>query len=99
MPFAQGQDVSRLRAAVDRAAQEIKDYTQAYEDHRALVQVLSAAEQAEPGNKPKIDMLVVMEGRLEATRLRETSALFLLANCLIAESSAAQRPLPSLLLR
>ncbi len=44
VPFAQGQDVSRLRAAVDRVAQEIKDYTQEYEDHRALVQALSAAE-------------------------------------------------------
>jgi len=90
VPFAQGQDVSRLRAAVDRAAQEIKDYSHEYEDQRALVQALSAAEHAEPGNKQKIGILVVMEGRLEATRLRESSALSILGNCPIAESSAAQ---------
>ena len=90
VPFAQGQDVSRLRAAVDRSAQEIKDYTQEYEDQRALVQALSAAEQAEPGNKSKFDILVVREGRLEAARLRETAALSMLSNCLIAESSAVQ---------
>ena len=90
VPFAQGQDVSRLRAAMDMSAQEIKDYTQEYEDQRALVQALSAAEQAEPGNESKLDILVVREGRLEAARLRETSALSLLANCLIAESSAVQ---------
>ena len=58
VPFAQGQDVSRLRASVDSSAQEIKDYTQEYEDQRAVVQALSAAEQAEPGNKPKIDILI-----------------------------------------
>ncbi len=44
VPFAQGQDVSRLRAAVDRSSQEIKDYTQEYENHRAIVEALSAAE-------------------------------------------------------
>ena len=34
VPFAQGQDVIRLRAAVDRSSQEIKDYTVEYEDQR-----------------------------------------------------------------
>jgi hypothetical protein len=55
VPFAQGQDVSRLRMAVDMFSQEIKDYAQEYEDHRAIVEALSAAKQAEPGNKPKIE--------------------------------------------
>ena len=58
VPFAQGEDVSRLRVDVDRSAQDIKDYTKEYEDQRAVVEALSAAEQAEPGNKPKIDILI-----------------------------------------
>jgi hypothetical protein len=90
VPFVQGEDVSRLRAAVDRSAQEIKDYTQQYEDQRALVQALSAAEQAEPGNKPMIDTLTERGSQLEAARLRETSALAMLSNCLMADSSAIQ---------
>jgi hypothetical protein len=75
VPFAQGQDVSRLRAAVDKSAQETKDYLQEYEDQRATVEALSAAEQAEPGNKSKMDILGMRERRLEAARLRETAAL------------------------
>ena len=86
--FGQGQDVSRLRAAVDRSSQEIKDYLQEYEDQRAIVEALSAAEQAEPGNKSKIGILGMRERRLEAARLRETAALSLLANCLIADNNA-----------
>ena len=70
-PFAQGHDVSRLRAAVDMSFQEIKDYTHEYHVQRAIVEALSVAEQAEPGNKPKIDILGVRERRLEAARLRE----------------------------
>jgi hypothetical protein len=42
---------------VDRSSQESKDYLQEYEDQRAIVEALSAAEQAEPGNKSKIDIL------------------------------------------
>ncbi len=80
MPFVQGQDVSRLPAAVDMSSQEIKDYTQEYENQRAIVEALSASEQAEPRNKPKIDILGVRERRLEAARLRETAALSLLTN-------------------
>jgi len=90
VPFAQGQDVSRLRAAVDMSSQEIKDYLQEDEDQRVIVEALPAAEQAEPGNKSKIDILGLRERRLEAARLRETSALSLLANCLIADSNAVQ---------
>ena len=44
VPFAQGQDVARLRAAVDRSSQEINDYTKEYEDQRAIVDVLDVAE-------------------------------------------------------
>ena len=32
VPFAQGHDLSWLRAAVDMSAQETKDYLQEYED-------------------------------------------------------------------
>ena len=70
------------------SAQEIKDYNQEYEDYRAIAEALSAAELTEPANKPKIDILGVRERRLEAARLRETSALALLANCLMADNSA-----------
>jgi hypothetical protein len=89
VPFAQGQDVARLRAAVDMSSQEIKDYTKEYEDQRAIVEALSTADQAEPGNKFKLDILL-REGLLDAARTRETTALALLSNCLIADSSAAQ---------
>jgi hypothetical protein len=90
VPFAQGQDVARLRAAVDRSSQYIKDYTKEYEDQRAIVEALSNAEQAEPGNKFMLDILFVREGRLDVARTREIAALALLSNCLIADSSAAQ---------
>ncbi len=71
VPFAQGHNVSRLRAAVDRSSQEIKDYQKEYEDQRTDVDALSAAQQAEPGNKPKLDILAVREKRLDAARVRE----------------------------
>ncbi len=63
VPFAQGQDVVRLRAAVDRASQDIKDYNKLYEDQRAIVEALSTAEQAEPGNKALFDILLMREKR------------------------------------
>ncbi len=89
VPFAQGQDVIRLRAAVEMSSQEIKDYTKEYEDRRAIVKALSTAKQAEPGNKFKLDIPFVREGRLDAARTRKTAALALLFNCLIADNSAA----------
>ena len=90
VPFAQGQDVIRLRAAVDRSSQEIKDYTTEYEDQRAKVDALDAAERADPKNAYMFNVLTVREGRLDAARIRETAALALLSNCLIAHSSASQ---------
>ncbi len=47
-------------------------------------------EKAEPGNKFKLDILFVREGRLNAARTRETAALAHLSNSLIADSNAAQ---------
>ncbi len=90
VPFAQGQDVVRLRAAVNKASHDIKDYTKEYEDPRAIVEALSTAEQAEPGNKALIDILLMREKKLEAAHTRETTTLALISNCLIAESSAVQ---------
>ncbi len=90
VPFAQGQDVIRLRAAVDRSSQEIKDYTKEYEDHRAIVDALDAAEQADPRNIYLFNILTIREGRLDAARIREIAAMALLSNCLIVHSSAAQ---------
>ena len=89
VPFAQGQDVIRLRAAVDRSSQEIKDYTVEYEDQRAKVDALNAAERADPTNAHLFNILTVREGRLDAARTRETAALALLSNCPIAHSSNA----------
>ncbi len=90
VPFAQGQDVIRLRAAVDRSSQEIKDYTTEYEDQRTEVDALDAVERADPKNAHLFNILAVREGRLDAARIRENAALALLSNCLIAHSSAAQ---------
>jgi hypothetical protein len=90
VPFAQGQDVSKLRAAVDRSSQEIKDYQKDYEDQRTIVDALSAAQQAEPDNKSILNILAVREKRLDAARVREAATLSLLSNCLIADNSAAQ---------
>ncbi len=84
VPFAQGQDVIRLRAAVDMSSQEIKDYTREYEDHRTIVDALDAAERADPKNTHLFNILAVREVRLDAVRIRETAALVLLSNCLIA---------------
>ena len=69
-PFTQGQDVLRLRAAVVRSSEDIKDYTKLYEDQRAIIEALNTAEHAEPGNKSKFDILGVRERQLEAARLR-----------------------------
>ncbi len=41
VPFAQGQDVARLRVVVDRSTKEVKDYAVEYEDQRAIVEALS----------------------------------------------------------
>jgi hypothetical protein len=90
VPFAQGQDVIRLCAAVDMPSQEIKDYTKEYEDQRAIVDALDNAEQADPRNTYIFNILTIREGKLDAARIRETTALSLLSNCLIAQSSAAQ---------
>ncbi len=84
----QGQDVVRLRAAADRASQDIKDCTKEYEDQRAIVEALITADQAESGNKALLGILLMREKKLEAARTRETATLALLSNCLIAESSA-----------
>jgi hypothetical protein len=75
---------------VDRSSQEIKDYTVEYEDQRAKVDALDAAERADPTNAHLFNILMVREGRLDAARTRETAALALLSNCLIAHSSNAQ---------
>jgi hypothetical protein len=90
VPFAQGQDLIRLRAAVDRSSQEIKDYTREYEDQHAIVDALDAAEHADPRNNYLFNILTIREDRLDAARIRKTAALALLSKCLIAHSSAAQ---------
>ena len=40
VPFAVLEDVSRLRAVVDRSTKEVKDYTTQYEDQYKLVKAL-----------------------------------------------------------
>ena len=82
------QDVLRLRAAADMASHDIKDYNKLYEDLRAIVEALSTAEQAEPGNKALFDILLMRERRVEAARNRETATLALFFDCMIAEISA-----------
>ncbi len=72
------------------SSQEIKDYTKENEDQRAIVDALDAAEQADPRNTYMFNILTIREGMLDAARIRETAALALLSNCLIAHSSAAQ---------
>ena len=86
--FVHAQDVLRLRAAADRASHDIKDYNKLYEDQLAIVEALSTAEQAEPGNKALFDILLMREKRVEAARNRETATLAHLSSCMIAERSA-----------
>ncbi len=86
--FAQGQDVSRLRAIVDRSSKDVKDYATQYEDQRAIVESLSTEAQADPVNKPSLDIREVRERRIKAARDREAATITNLANCLIAESCA-----------
>ena len=88
MVYVHAQDVLRLRAAADRASHDIKDYNKLYEDQLAIVEALSTAEQAEPGNKAMFDILLMREKRVEAARNSETATLALLSSCMIAERSA-----------
>jgi hypothetical protein len=87
-PFAQGQDVSRLRAVVDRSTKEVKEYAEQYEDQRVIVEALDIVAQADPANKQKLDILELRERRLEVARDRENAAMTNLTNYLITDSSA-----------
>jgi hypothetical protein len=88
VPFAQGQDVARLRAVVDKSTKEVKDYAAEYEDQRVIVDALVTVAHADPANKPKLDILVLRERRLEAVRDREVAVMSNLNNCMIADNSA-----------
>ncbi len=87
--FAQGQDAERLRSVVDRTATEVKDYTLQYEEHRIIVEALGTAKLA-PENKSALEILALRESRLDAARIRETTAIRNLANCCIADNSVLQ---------
>ena len=67
-------DDSRLRAVVDRSTEEVKDYTLQYEDQYNLMEALSV-NMNKPENKNVLDILTLREGHLDASRIRETSAL------------------------
>jgi hypothetical protein len=88
VPFAQGQDVAKLRAVVDMSTKEVKDYAVAYEDQHVIVEALDTVAHADPANKPKLDILVLRERRLEANR--ETAAMSNLSNYLVADNIAVQ---------
>ncbi len=58
VPFAVLDDVSRLRAVVDRNTKEVKDYTTQYEDQYKLVEALGT-DRNKPKNKSVHDILTL----------------------------------------
>ncbi len=63
-------------------SQEVKGYAVSYEDQRKLVESLGTT-QFEPANKPALDVLDIKKRRLDATRIREISAMRNLTNYII----------------
>ena len=74
VPSAQIDDGSRLRAVVDRTAQEVKDYTSQFEDQYKLVEAIVTAMNL-PENKSVLDILAIKERRLDAALVRENKAV------------------------
>jgi hypothetical protein len=70
------------------STKEVNDYAAEYEDPRVIIQALGTVAHADPANTPKLDILVLRERRLEATRDRETAAMSSLTKCMIAGNSA-----------
>jgi len=87
VPFAPGEDASRLRLVVDRTTKEVEDFNSHYEDQRKLDATLGT-EHSKPENKPALDVLEIRERRLDVVRVREVNALSNLTNFLIADNNA-----------
>jgi hypothetical protein len=64
------QDVARLREVVDGSTKEIRNYATQYEDQRVIVEALGAVAQADPANKPRLDILVLRERLLEDAHVK-----------------------------
>jgi hypothetical protein len=71
---------------VVRTAKEVKDYTSQYEDRRKLVEALGAALNA-PENKSVLDILALMERRLDTPIVTEETTVANLATFCVAEKS------------
>ncbi len=89
VPFAVLEDVSRLRAVVDHSMKEVKDYTTQYEDQYKRVEALGT-DRNKPENKSVLDILTPREGRLDATRVRESVAIAFLADFHAADKDVVQ---------
>jgi hypothetical protein len=99
VPSALIDDGSRLRAVVDRTAQDVKDYTSQVEDQYKLVEALGTAMNLLE-NKSVLDILAIKERRLDAALVRENTSVANLTAFCVAESSvlhaqaAATAPAP-----
>jgi hypothetical protein len=87
--FAVSQDVSRVRAVVDRNTKEVKDYTSQYEDQYKLVEALDT-DRNKPENKSVLDILTLRDSRLNATLIRESAAIAILANFHVTDKAVIQ---------
>ena len=68
VPFAQGQDVARLRASINKDTRNVKYYTVQYEDRRKFVHEFGAASTNEAKKMQHVhsDLLDQRERRLDA---------------------------------
>jgi hypothetical protein len=89
VPSTQDEDISLLRAILDRTSQEVKDYTVHYEDQVKLVEALGTAINA-PENKVALDVLAMKGRRLEAVLVREANAIEKLTIFCVADKGASQ---------
>ncbi len=78
-----------MRALLDRATQEVKDYTVQYEDQVKLVNALGSDMNA-PENKVVLDVLAMRERRMDAALVKEANAIDNFTMFCVAEKSASQ---------
>jgi hypothetical protein len=86
MPSAVFDDVSRLRAVVDRNTKEVEDYTTQCEDPCKLLEVLGT-DRNKPENKSVLDILTLRMSRLDKALDRETAIIANLTKIRVAEEA------------
>ncbi len=82
-------DVSRLRAVVDRNTKVVEDYNSQYEEQYNLVEALGTYKN-KPENKSVFIILTLSESRLDRALAREMASIANLTNFRVAEKVVIQ---------